>query len=333
MYKLLMITGFLLPAVSQAHHSATEFGDEVREINGVLVTVFWRNPHAGFEVRVTNDDGSEELWRVDATGNPNSFRRMGVEREQFQEGDTVRFAGRLSTRRPLRLLGNNVLFETGLEAVLHPNGEPMWSNRYVGGAAQFTSYQAKRVDAASENLGIFRYWSIDRMRPRRSQYVLTDAAQQAVDAWDPLQSPIARCEPPGMPLPTMSPRAIELVDNGATISLRAEYFDTTRTIHMGGAIIADSQPRNKLGNSIGRWEGATLVVETTQVSYPLLNADGIPQSEQARFVERFTLGPDQSELSLHMTITDPVNLLEPVIFERQYTALDASFEALDCSVF
>jgi hypothetical protein len=74
---------------------------------------------------------------------------------------------------------------------------------------------------------------------------------------------------------------------------------------------------------VGRWEGDTLVVETSGVDYPANDVlhptnMGIPQSGDAQFVERFTLSEDERELVYDITVTDPVNLTQPISIERRY---------------
>ena len=64
------------------------------------------------------------------------------------------------------------------------------------------------------------------------------------------------------------------------------------------------------GNSIGRWEGETLVIDTVMVTNP--NAffqGGPPLSEEARYSERIWL--DGDTLRAEMTIEDPVTLSAP----------------------
>ncbi len=140
----------LLPLSLTAHHSRAEFSKEISEIKGELLKVYWRNPHAGLDVRITKDDGSTEVWRVETYGSPNLFGRMGVKREHFVVGEQIKVAGNVSTRRPKYILGSNVLFENGLEAVLSASIEPRWSQDHVGGSDQSDVDLSKLADAASE---------------------------------------------------------------------------------------------------------------------------------------------------------------------------------------
>jgi len=59
---------------------------------------------------------------------------------------------------------------------------------------------------------------------------------------------------------------MELVELTDAIELRNEEFDVVRTIHMDLTAVPDGKPFSQLGYSIGRWEGDTLVVNTTRIN-------------------------------------------------------------------
>ena len=64
------------------------------------------------------------------------------------------------------------------------------------------------------------------------------------------------------------------------------------------------------GNSIGHWEGDTLVIETIMVTNPNeFFQGGPPLSEEARYVERIWLDGDR--LRSEVTIEDPITLSAP----------------------
>jgi hypothetical protein len=89
-------------------------------------------------------------------------------------------------------------------------------------------------------------------------------------------------------------------------------YNETRHIYTDGR---DHPPLEDLwptvtGNSIGHWEGDTLVIETIMVTNPNeFFQGGPPLSEQARYVERIRL--DGDTLRSEMTIEDPVTLSAP----------------------
>ena len=244
----------LLPLTLQAHHSRSEFAKEFTELEGVLLKVYWRNPHAGLDVRITNEAGVDETWRVETYGSPNLFGRMGVKKELFVVGERITVAGNVSTRRPRYMLGSNVLLESGTEAVLSATIDPRWSQDHVGGSDQSDVDMATLVDAASEDLGIFRVWSIaGRNVGYRRHFPFTEVAQRAKDAWDPVTAPVAQCQEPGMPVPMYQPLSFVFTDQGDTIKLQTEYFGSVRTIHVGDTAPPEVQSPSPLGYSRGHW--------------------------------------------------------------------------------
>jgi len=92
------------------------------------------------------------------------------------------------------------------------------------------------------------------------------------------------------------------------IAIVAEENSPLRVIHMDGAMRPEAI-RTFEGHSVGRWEGETLVVETTHYS------DTIPErattarpmliSSEAKVTERFTR-VSETELNYEYTVSDPV---------------------------
>lgn len=326
---------FFIATVANAHHSRSEFSKEVSEIEGELMKVHWKNPHAGLDIKVINPDGTEEAWRVETYGSPNLFGRMGVEREHFVVGERITIAGNISERRSRYILGSNALFENGKEAVLSATIKPRWSQDHVGGAAHSDVDLNQLVDAATENKGIFRVWSIaGRTVGTKRHFPYTDETRAEMSVWDPVTAPVARCEAPGMPGPMYQPLSFVLSDQGDTVNLITEYFGTVRTIHVSeSAAAAETQVASPLGYSVGRWEGNIFIVETSKINYPYFNSAGARQSENVHVTEYFVLSEDQTELAYRIEIDDPTTFTEQAYSERLYVALGAEFVELDCTVF
>jgi hypothetical protein len=324
-FILLLIGLTVLSASAGAHHSYTEFNQrETIEIEGTLTVVAWQNPHTRLEVRVTGS-GEPVLWDIE-TGAVNSMRRQGVPLDALQLGDTVKIAGWPSKRTAARLYATNLLGR-GHE-MLFQSGVPRWP----GAATHRESFAASTsaIASGSEAPTLFRVWAMDVNDPdtrpgflNRHQYSLTDAAKQAVAAFDPVtQSVSTGCTPKGMPLLMGQPFPIELVDRGDTILLRLEEYDAVRTIYMPGAAQRAPQQASALGRSLGRWDGGALVVETDLIDTPYFSSTGIPLSKAARTLERFSLGNEGRRLVYNLTVTDPATFTVPAEAMRAWVARD-----------
>ena len=335
------LSAFFLLLVSislsvQAHHSRTEFADEITELRGELTRVIWRNPHAGLDVLVTGDDGSQETWRIETFASPNLFSRMGVEEEHFVIGEQIVIAGNFSTKRSNYMLGLNALFENGTEAVMSATIEPRWADEHFGGSNQSDVDLSRKVDALSENKKIFRVWSIAGRNIGVSRaFPYSEQAREEMEVWDPVTAPVARCESPGMPTPMTQPLSFMIEDMGDTIKLTTEYFGIERTIHLGDNLPSpESVEPSHLGYSVGHWEDdLTFIVETSRISYPYFNTAGATQSENSRTIEYFRLNEDQSELAYRIEIQDDQALTGTGHSQRLFVALGEDFVELDCTLF
>jgi hypothetical protein len=326
----------LLPTTLLAHHSRSEFSDQVTEIEGELVNVIWRNPHAGLDIEVTTADGSKENWRVETFASPNLFGRMGVFEEHFVVGEQIRVAGNVSEKRSNYFLGLNALFENGKEAVMSATLEPRWSQDHVGGSDQSDVDLSQIVDAATENKGIFRVWSIAGRTVGVKRYTpYSDASRADMAVWDPVTAPVARCEAPGMPIPMTQPLSFVVENEGDTLKLTTEYFGVERTIHVGDNLPApETQEASPLGYSVGHWQDErTFVVETSRINYPYFSSSGAKQSEDITTTEYFRLSEDQTELAYRIEMNDPLALTDTAYSERLFVALGAEFVELDCTLF
>ena len=336
--RILSTLGLLVvTAVVSAHHSRSHYSDDIQEIEGNLVEVHWVNPHVGFTVSVANDDGEQELWRVEGISNLVSMQRGGVTPDAFTIGERVRAVGSPSVRRARDLLPTNLLLSDGREVLLSRSAEPYWTEQ---SAAAPRGSVTQTVDAAAENLGIFRVWSalpagFSRTpinEGQRMSFPFTEAAIAARAAWDPIDNYAERCEPEGMPRIMRNPHPFEFIDHGSEISLASELYDLVRTIHMGSAPPPDA-PASPLGYSAGRWEGNTLIVTTTRINWPYFDNIGTPQSEAVEMLETFTVSDDQTRLEYRLRVTDPGTFTEPAIFERFWLALGERIELYDCTVY
>ena len=100
-----------------------------------------------------------------------------------------------------------------------------------------------------------------------------------------------------------------------------EMVHDTRIIPLDGRPHVGSKIRQYLGDSRGRWEGNTLVVETTNLTDQTsigANGNGLRHSADMKIVERFTrTGAGRAELRDHVddpkTYTRPFTIRIPLI--------------------
>jgi hypothetical protein len=115
--------------------------------------------------------------------------------------------------------------------------------------------------------------------------------------------PEIKCYLPGVPRATYMPFPFQIFQNDRFILIAYEYASAVRNVYMTdpGPPPIDSW----MGQSVGRWEGDTLVVTVTGFNgQAWFDRAGNFASESLRVVERYTrTGPDH--LSYEATIEDP----------------------------
>jgi len=147
---------------------------------------------------------------------------------------------------------------------------------------------------------------------------LTTKGLEAARKFDTRENPRNQCVPPVSPESLGPPYLHSLERAGENILLRNEYMEVDRLVHMDGRA-PPSGERTLQGYSVGRWEGDSLVVETTRFADNAWGtARGIPSGEQKRVVEHFRLTDDGETLTIDFTIEDPEYLLEPFSGSEQW---------------
>ena len=333
--------GFL-PVVVTAHHSFTATFDVgvINEVEGEVTNVEWRNPHVVMTLRTINDQGEQTIYDIESHS-LSIMRRMDISSDALSVGDRIRVAGHPARAAENAMFVLNALLPNGLEIVFDPWGAPRWAENM--GTTEV--WQATEDDAEAQQDGIFRVWSTSVNHPNAwpfpemfdlsliSNYPLTEQALVALEEFNPLTDlPTLDCVAKGMPTIMEQPYPMEIVDQGDRILLRIEEYDTVRTVHMNETAAPVDQPYSDLGYSTGRWDGDTLVVTTTNVSWSFFDSVGIPVSEAVEIVERLTPSDDGSQLNLRMTVTDPATFNEPVEVGKTWLAIPGiQVEPYECT--
>jgi len=134
------------------------------------------------------------------------------------------------------------------------------------------------------------------------------------DSWE-YETPWVRCITRGMPagmFPAAYNNAHQIIQIPGYVVIVSEMIHETRIIPIDNRPHVGSGIRLWNGDSRGRWDGNTLVVETTNfngkgsiaTSAATGRMRGIPQSDRLRVVERFTR-VDPKTIDYQVTIEDP----------------------------
>jgi hypothetical protein len=123
---------------------------------------------------------------------------------------------------------------------------------------------------------------------------------------------IGQCWPAGLPLIMTRVWPIAMIQLPTAIYMVSGFMNSLRTIYLDGRPHTDPDlvVRTFNGESIGKWEGNTLVVDTRYFPghHHWLDQGGssVPASEELHIIERFQMRSDGA-LDIEYTMTDPKN--------------------------
>jgi hypothetical protein len=102
--------------------------------------------------------------------------------------------------------------------------------------------------------------------------------------------------------------SIAMVQLPTVVYMVSGFMNSLRVIYLDGRSHADPDVvvRSFNGESVGRWEGNTLVVDSTGfVDHHHWIDSGVPASDALHIVERIRLVEGGSKLEIEYTLTDP----------------------------
>ena len=124
---------------------------------------------------------------------------------------------------------------------------------------------------------------------------------------------IGQCWPAGLPLIMTRYWPTAMIQLPTAVYMVSEFMNSFRTIFLDGREHSDKDVvvRTPNGESIGHWEGDTMVVDTQffRGDHHWMDQGGasIPAGEQLHIVERIRLLPGGKQLEIAYTMTDPEN--------------------------
>jgi hypothetical protein len=126
------------------------------------------------------------------------------------------------------------------------------------------------------------------------------------------------CLPPGVPNVYTHAYPVEILQVPGRAIMFFEYDHLARQIFTDGREhVQDANP-TWMGDSIGKWDGDTLVIDSTGFNDKTwLDVAGHPHSEAMRVVERMRRA-DHNTLMIDITVDDPQAYTKPFKTQRKY---------------
>jgi hypothetical protein len=261
--------GALGSSVAFAHHSPSAFDITGQVIvEGTLAKVDWTNPHIYLTVETAGPNGQRVLQQVESVSVA-AVQSTGLERENLTLGSTVVVRAHPNRRGSgYTVLGADITTSDGATYAL-------------GGTGRSSRPPVATVPAT----GLAGNWAPKpnpRLVPTVQGWPLTDKGRAALaDVMTGRTVLTAGCTALPPPMLTQLPqmRTIEVRDDRVVMNVDADGVDATRTVRLDLVEHPANVEPSLLGHSIGKWEGATLVIDTIAFTpNPVGVGFGIPSS-------------------------------------------------------
>jgi hypothetical protein len=140
-------------------------------------------------------------------------------------------------------------------------------------------------------------------------------------------NPEGLCLFAGIPRASISGVPFEIVQNSKRVAFLYELMWTFRSIPLDGRGHPSDIEPSFWGNSTAKWEGDTLVIDSTGFKDKLtwLDDDAHPHSDAMHVVERWTR-TDADHLAHSVTVDDPKFYTKPFTFSRVFVAMEPGQE-------
>jgi len=310
MIVLPMLAILLMIGKAQAHHSfGLEFDADARaELTGVVTQIRFSNPHVRYRVDVEGADGSMESWELQAAS-VTSLRGQNWNRDSVKVGDIVSVEGQLGRNGAKKLFIRGIAVADG--------------GRFGSAAADANQAVADEEYASAADYGygdIISAYPIDITGPWSNRYKfrttvddlepkpmpMTSQARAIYEGINKYDDPALRCLAYGLPRLFGNPYNMTIYDAGTHYLFLYVDHNSPRRIWMDGRTPTAEIPATSNGFSVGHWENAELVIETTHLLPGWLDGTGYPMSgEETRIVERYSFADDRLTMDRVMTIHDP----------------------------
>ena len=180
-------------------------------------------------------------------------------------------------------------------------------------------------DPANDSISVFDLYN-DTQEFNRN-YVSSLTRPTTMQSWanyDAANDAALDCTPQGDGLQHQitAPPAIKFEQLADRILVTYEYWNAVRTIYLDGRSLPADLGASRLGYSLGRLDGNTLVVNTYGLTPSQISLMGnkFYLSQGAQFVERYELSEDGKRMDILWSVIDPVNLRAPYTGQMSWLA-------------
>jgi hypothetical protein len=319
--------GFLVVIGAIAQHTAAYDSDRKVTLKGPVTQVEWVNPRAYVFLDVRDAIGTTANWAVEV-GNPLELEKAGWNRNSLKIGEVVSVEG-VPARGPVnRALASSVVLSSGKKVFVLSNQRrataaapaPRWQDGHVrlGPPSGKTGYWGSAsASVLVENTGtkipmnsegiLANMADADRVAPFLPWAKAVYEYRQRTLLKD---DPINRCIPPGGPRQFQMPNGFQFIEQrelGRILVLLGGGDRNWRIIYTDGRPQGepDEVVRGYYGNSVGHWEGDTLVVDSIGFNEKFwMSTGGLPHTEALHLVERISR-PDFNTLKYEVMVDDP----------------------------
>jgi hypothetical protein len=174
--------------------------------------------------------------------------------------------------------------------------------------------QDPRVKYVPNNVGGQPTWRYaDTNNPNLTQFAKDGLrkANEMVDAGFALYNRTSRCWQPGIPVLNISPGRTYFLQTPKEVTIIWQRDQIARHVYLNASHSANPKPSWN-GESVGHYEGDTLVVDTIgQTTNTFADLYRTPHSDKMHVIERFRMIDGGKKLQVEMTIEDPVAFVKP----------------------
>jgi hypothetical protein len=290
-----------LAAPALAHHSAAAFNTQQEvKVTGTVKEYRFRNPHVYMTLQVKKADGSVGDMEVEA-GAASVLGPLGFTRTSVAVGDVVTIVGNPGRSNPNGLLlGRDLYKQDGTYYPLNIASRSVYAPRNEVATSIAGTWFPPRTEF-NGFLGGARKWEV------------TEKGKAAMSVVDPKATTQKDCIPIGIPALMFYPVANTITVQRDRVVVKVDWMDSERVIYLDGRKHPAESETSLLGHSVGRWEGNTLVVETTNFREHMMGlSTSLPSSTRKKVTERFSLAQDGKTLVYSGVVEDPVYLAKPV---------------------